>query len=422
MEYRPRVVDADLAELVASVPAVVVVGAKAIGKTESARRVARSLIDLSDPDQRAILAAGRGERLAAAAAPVLIDEWQYDPATWEAMRRLVDQDPSPGRFVLTGSANPHAVRVHSGAGRVVRVLMRPLSLAERGLVTPTVSLAALWAGTGSVAGATEVGVRDYAREIVDSGFPGIRFGPERSRHRLVASYLQSVFDHEVAELGRTLRRPNTLAQWLRAYAAASSTTTAYATIADAVPDDERASRATTVAYRDVLRQLWLLDEVPAFTVSRNRLKELGKMPKHQLVDPALAAAALRVTVDTLLDNTSGREFAQLRDGPLLGTLFEALATQSVRVYAQALGLDVSHIRTARGDHEVDLIVHSSDGRAVAFEVKLAATPSDRDVRHLTWLSEQMGADLVDRVVLTTGRQAYRRTDGVAVVPLALLGP
>ncbi|MBX3029789.1 MAG: ATP-binding protein [Chloroflexi bacterium] len=426
MRYQPRIIDADLAELVASVPAVVVVGAKAIGKTESARRFARSVLDLADPDQRAIILSDRQSALANADPPVLIDEWQYDPGTWEAMRRAVDADPTPGRFILTGSANPRGVRVHSGAGRVVRVRMRPLSLAERGIESATVSLRAMWtaatAGSLGIAGRTELSTIDYAREIVDSGFPGIRFGPERSRRRLVRSYVDSILEHDVPELGFVPRRPASLAQWLRAYAAASSTTATSTSIADAIPGDARPARQTIEVYRDVLSHLWLLDPVPAFPLGRSRLTEIGRAPKHQLTDPALAAAVLGVDATTLLAADAGRESATLRDGPLLGALFESLATQSVRVYAEALGLDVSHIRTARGEHEVDLMVHAPDGRALAIEVKLAATPSDRDVRHLHWLADRLGDDLVDRVVLTTGRQAYRRPDGVAVVPLALLGP
>lgn len=416
-------IDADLADLVQGVPAVAIVGAKAIGKTESARRLAGSVLDLADPDRRAIVQASRASALESDETPILIDEWQYDPPIWDSMRRAVDADPSPGRFILTGSANPSGTAVHSGAGRVVRVRMRPMSVAERGIAEPSVSLGDLWRGGGAVvAGQTEVRIADYAREIVDSGFPGIRFGPEQMRTRLVRSYVESVLEHEVPQLGFVPRRAESLAQWLRAYAAASSTTASYTAIADAVPDDQRASRATINAYRDVLSQLWLLDAVPSFPLSRNRLTELGKMPKHQLVDPALVAAILPAGVETLLDGTAGREFTSLRDGPLLGLLFESLVTQSVRVYAQALGLEVSHIRTARGDHEIDLVVHDATGRAVAIEVKLSATPGAPDLRHLDWLADRLGDDLVDRVVITTGPQAYRTSGGVAVVPLALLGP
>ncbi len=422
MDYRPRIVDDVLARLVAQVPAVAIVGPKAVGKTESAKRLARSVVDLADDEQREVVRAARKRVLTGAETPLLIDEWQYDPGTWEAMRREVDAEPSPGRFILTGSANPRGVRVHSGAGRVVRLRMRPMSVAERGIERPTVSLAALWGGDTAIGGATSVQLEDYAKEIVDSGFPGVRFGAEGGRAIRMKSYVESALEQEIPELGFVPRRPASLVQWLRAYAAASSTTATYTAIADAVPDDSRPTRPTINAYRDVLTQLWLLDQVPPFTLSRNRLNELGRSPKHQLADPALAAALLNVTTGTLLDASAGREYARLRDGALLGTLFESLVTLSVRGYAQPLDLEVSHLRTARGEREVDLIVHATDGRAIAIEVKLAAAVGDHDVRHLNWLHGNLGEQLVDRMVVTTGTTAYRRADGVAVVPLALLGP
>jgi predicted AAA+ superfamily ATPase len=263
---------------------------------------------------------------------------------------------------------------------------------------------------------------DYVREILSSGFPGIRQATSKAQRLLLKSYIESVVDEEMPLLGLNLRRPESLVQWLRAYAAATSTTATFESIADAIPEDARPSRATIADYREALSKLWLLDSVPAFTLSRNRLKELGKMPKHHLADPALAAVVLGVTEETLVNGSAGKEFVSFRDGPLLGNLFESLATLCVRVYAQPLDLEVSHIRTARGEHEIDLIAHGPDGRSLAFEMKLASVPSDRDTKHLNWLGEKMGNDLVDRVILTTGKQAYRRPDGIAVVPLALLGP
>jgi uncharacterized protein len=146
---------------------------------------------------------------------------------------------------------------------------------------------------------------------------------------------------------------------------------------------------------------------------------LSSPPRHQLVDPALAVRLLGVDAGALL---GGRRAAPASQGvPLLGALFESLATLSVRVFAQASEGRVSHLRTRGGDREIDLIVEGAALRVVAFEVKLGRTVADADVRHLLWLREQLGDDLLDAVVLTTGAEAYRRSDGIAVVPLALLG-
>lgn len=210
---------------------------------------------------------------------------------------------------------------------------------------------------------------------------------------------------------------------MRAYAAATSTTASYERIRDAATagESEKPARSTTIPYRDALECLWVLDPVPAWLPSRGPIRRLASAPKHQFADPALAARLLGATADNLL---AGRADGAgvLRGGSLLGALFESLVTLSVRVYAQAAEAVVGHLRTRAGEHEVDLVVERSDGRVVALEVKLAREVSDIDVRHLRWLRHQIGDDLLDAAVITTGDRAYRRPDGVAVIPAALLAP
>lgn len=171
----------------------------------------------------------------------------------------------------------------------------------------------------------------------------------------------------------------------------------------------------------MLERLFILDPVPGWQPTRNHIARLALPPKHQLADPALAARLLGASVDSLLSGAQSGPPVP-RDGPLLGALFESLVTLSVRVYAQACEAVVGHLRTHRGDHEVDLIVERGDGKVVAIEVKLNAGPPDDAVAHLRWLRERIGDDLLDAVVVTTGSEAYRRKDGIAVVPAALLGP
>jgi predicted AAA+ superfamily ATPase len=426
VDYLPRVVDASLRELLQGSKAISIEGPRAVGKTLTASRVTTSVVRLDNPDTRLIVAADRRQHLEELDPPVLIDEWQLDPPIWDTVRRMVDDDPQPGRFVLTGSANPRDTRLHSGAGRFLRLRMRPLSFAERETEVPTVSLAALWNGEGKVRGRTSVSLRQYADEIVNSGLPGIRSEPPRIRTAALDDYLGYAIEHEVPELGGVRRRPDSLRTWLRAYAAASSGTASFQAIAAAVDREALPSRSTITDYRDALSRLWLLDEVPAWQPGRPRLNQLGSAPKHHLADPALAASLLTTNADRLVaagglgDDDAG--LRGLRDGPMLGALFESLVTLSIRTYADALGLETAHLRTHRGDREIDLILHSGDGRVLAVEVKLAAAADDKDARHLNWLHEQLGDGLVDRIVVTTGERAYRRSDGVAVVPLALLGP
>jgi uncharacterized protein len=165
----------------------------------------------------------------------------------------------------------------------------------------------------------------------------------------------------------------------------------------------------------------VLDPVPGWKPTRNRIARLTEPPKHHLADPALATTLLGLTSRQLL---AGEEpgVAIPRDGTFLGALFESLVTQSVRVYAQAADASVGHLRTFAGTHEIDLIVERGDGRVLAIEVKLNPVATDKDVAHLRWLSKQIGTDVLDAVVVTTGSEAYRRADGIAVVPAAILGP
>lgn len=424
--YVGRVIDGELETLLSGLPAISIHGPKGVGKTASAGRLAASVLQLDRPGQLATLRGDRGiiERLKA---PALIDEWQLDPPVWDAVRRAVDSDRRPGRFLLTGSANPKDTRVHSGAGRIVNLRMRPLSFFERRLAAPTVSLASLvHRDAGVIEGHTAITLANYTREILASGFPGIRQGSEQFRRRELASYLEHALAEEVPALGSVVRRPDSLRAWLQAYAAASSSTASYESIADVVSSAARPARGTVIDYRDALTSLWLLDPVPAWTPRGVGIERLIRTPKHQLADPALAARLIGATEATLLGSVTDAdrrpEFRRFRDGPLLGALYESLVTLSVRVLAQPLELDVAHLRTHRGEHEVDLVLTTEGGNVIAIEVKLAEAIDDRDVRHLNWLHSQLGDRLIDRIIVTTGPYAYRREDGVAVVPLALLGP
>ncbi|MCD4527113.1 ATP-binding protein [Nocardioides sp. cx-173] len=420
--YQRRVIDDDLDELLPELAAISLEGPKGVGKTETARARAVTVHLLDDPRALQVMQADPS-RLLDGPHPVLIDEWQRLPSSWDLVRRAVDADSSPGRFILTSSASPATPATHSGAARIVQLRMRPLALSERGFPT-SVSLAALLGGTRpAIEGATTTSLEDYVVEILSGGFPALRGLGERALRLQLDSYLARVVDHDFPDLGRPVRRPDALRRWMAAYAAASSSTASYDTIRDAATGGEgdKPAKTTTGPYRDTLERLWLVDPVPAWTPSRNHLKRLGSAPKHQLADPALAARLLDVAAEDLLE---GRDVgpSMPRDGNLLGALFESLVAQSLRVYAQAAEANVGHLRTQGGIHEVDFVVTGRGRKCVAVEVKLSAVVDDDDVRHLHWLKGRLGEELVDSVIVTTGRDAYRRADGVAVVPAALLGP
>lgn len=273
-----------------------------------------------------------------------------------------------------------------------------MGLHERGQTEPTVSLAALLAGTaGKVGGTATYTLADYADAIVDSGFPGIMASPPRLRRALLDAYLRRIVDRDLPEQGYDVRRPETLRRWLAAYAAASSTTTAYSRLLDATTggDGSQPAKTNTIAYRDHLTQLWLLDPVPGWIPANNPIRRLQQAPKHQLADPALSARLLGITASSIV-SSSGAHMA--------GPLFESLVTLGVRVCAQAAEATVHHLRLTGGDREVDLIVEGAEGQLLAIEVKLTPDVDDSSVRHLKWLRGELPDRVADLVVATTGNR------------------
>ena len=398
-----------------------------VGKTTTALQRAGTVFELDRRETLEVISADP-QRLVRAPAPVVVDEWQRYPTSWDIVRRAVDDDPRPGRFILTGSASPAIRPVHSGAGRIVSIRMRPLSLSERwadpALWSPTVSLSELVTGSRPVIdGETAATLEDYVGEIVRGGFPGLQALSGRSRRAALSGYVDRVIDTDFVEAGHRIRNPGGLRRWMTAYAAASSTTASFERIRDAATSGhgDKPNRKATAPYIDTLERLWMLDPVPAWVPSRSRFAKLTIGPKHNLADPALAVTLLGLGVGALIEASPACPPVP-RDGTLLGSLFESLVALDLRIYAQACEANVRHLRKRGNQREVDLVVVRPDDRVVAVEVKLSQSVDDRDVRHLSWLRRELGEDLLDAVVITTGTTAYRRADGIAVVPAGLLGP
>lgn len=423
MDYRRRLIDDALDELFPDLAALALEGAKGVGKTATAGQRARTVLSMDNPNERAALA-GNYDLVMQVEHPVLIDEWQLEPQVWDRVRRAVDADSRGGQFLLTGSAGVAPdVRIHSGAGRIIRMQMRPLAWSERDFDRPTVSLRGLLSGVPQeIGGASDVDLPTYTDEILRSGFPGIRNLPPRARELQLDSYLARIVERELPEQGISVRRPRAIRAWLSAYAAATSTNAAYSVILDAATPGEgdKPARQTVAVYREHLQRIFVLDPLEAWIPTFAPLGRLTVTPKHHLVDPALAARLVGVGATGLLRGEGKR--VEPATGTWLGALFESLVSQSVRVYADAAEARVGHLRTKNNAREIDLIVERNDRTTLAIEVKLSDVVDTDDVRHLNWLRDQLGERLVDRIVVYTGKFAYRRPDGVAVVPLALLGP
>ena len=428
-EYQPRIADDDLRELLGALPAISIEGPRAVGKTRTALQLANTVHALDDPE--VLDAVRRTPRMITEGEPpILIDEWQRFPPSWDLVRRAVDEDFGPGRFILTGSARPESRPTHSGAGRIVTLRMWTTTLAERlsyrsGRPTRRVSLGSLLAGDRpQIDAGTDLAVEDYAKEIVAGGFPAWRLARGRAHRMLVDGYLHRTVEHDLPLAGHRIRNPATLRRWLTAYAAATSTVASYEAIRDAATSGEgnKPAKTTTVAYRDTLEAMWVLEPLPAWLPVGSHISRLKRSPKHHLADTALAARLLNATEDSLLGGQPampGGAGAGTRT--LLGALFESLVTHDLRVYAQAVEARVFHMRTWKDQREVDLIIERGGG-VIAVEVKLGTEVTRRDTRHLRWLRDRLGPGLIDAMVVTTGRRAYRTAGGIAVVPAGLLGP
>lgn len=420
-KYIKRTIDSELEELLVSLPSVLIEGPKAVGKTESAKRLALSKKQLDSPS---LIEVGKSDATALLTGekPILIDEWQRVPEVWDAIRREIDISSEPNQYILTGSAGPKNPPTHSGAGRIVSVRMRPLSLFERQITTPTISLSNLLEGKkGRLEGETKVNLIDYVSEIVKSGFPGLRHLSGRPLRAQLEGYINRIIDQDFKDHGLNTRNPEAIKRWMRAYAAATSTTSSYETIRDASTSGEasKPSKSTLIPYREVLERLWVLDPVPAWLPNNNQLGALAHPPKHHLADPALSVQLLGLDAKALLEGDESNVVFP-RNGTLLGHLFESLVTLSVRVAAQQSEAKVKHLRTARGKQEVDLIVERRDQKVLAIEVKLNSKVDSNDVKHLLWLKKKLGQDLLDAIIINTGPIAYRRPDGIGVIPAALL--
>ena len=414
--YRPRIVDSELEVLLGALGAVVLEGPKGCGKTETARRVAASEVRL-DVDANARQAAEADPSLLlGGAVPRLIDEWQVVPDVWNHVRRAVDDRGSPGQFLLTGSAVPRddATR-HTGAGRFARLRMRPMSLFESGHSTGEVSLAALLRGEAPRAPDPGLTVVDIVERIAVGGWPAIQSLPVEAALRAMRAYVGEVARTDIRRVDGVAHNPERVEHLLGAVARNVSTDASMTTMAsDVGTDAEELSRTSAHDYHDALTRLMVIEDQPAWGPHLRSRSRVRTGPTRHIVDPAVALAAMRAAPDRLLG-----------DIEYCGFLFQSLVVRDLRVYGQPLEAQVYHYRD-NTDLEVDAIVETADGMWGAFEVKLGGGAVDAAARSLTRFADRVdtrrsGSPGVLAVVTGTG-YAYRRDDGIAVVPIGVLGP
>lgn len=418
--YRPRLIDREVSDLLQMFGAVKIEGPKYCGKTWCAQAHANSEIRLDQEDTRNLVR--MDHRIALEGdVPHLIDEWQEIPGLHDDVRRAVDDSGTPGLFLLTGSSlPPQEGYSHSGAGRIARIQMRTESLLEQGISNGSVTICSLLSGKDVVAAAPEATIADIASWVCRGGWPAMRNMPERACARLNRQYLSSVFDEDAPrkKLSASMAR-NALASLARNVATAASYRTLRTDMArgelGSVTDDE------LVKYLDFFKSMYLLEEIPGWDVGIRSKKHLRTKPKRYFTDPALAASMLGVSSEALLSDTQ-----------LLGLLFENLCLRDLLVYLSASdGLQDARVCYYGDDTglEVDFVLQMPDGRWGAIEVKLAENKVPDGVANLLRLRDLAAKNAAQRmpppsflmVLVGRGSYAHGTPEGVRVVPVATLG-
>lgn len=406
--YVRRLLDDELAEVLRVHPAVLVVGPRAAGKTTTARQYAASIVRLDRPAEAAAFHADADATLATFDEPVLLDEWQEVPHLLGAVKRAVDDDSRPGRFLLTGSVRADLDAVTwPGTGRLIRLNMYGLSEREiAGATSAPSPLTVLAEGdpVALVAPASPPDLPGYIELALRGGFPdaALRLGGA-GREQWLASYLDQILTRDAVHVSG--RDPVRLARYFEVLALNSAGIVSDSTIFEAAAVDRR----TADAYERLLANMFILDVVPAWLT--NRLSRLVKTPKRYIVDPSLIAAALRMDPRSIL-----------RDGGLLGRVLDTFVAAQIRSELAVSGLRprLFHVRDKNGRHEIDLLTELGGDRVIAVEVKTSAAPTRADGTHLEWLRDRLGERFVAGVILHTGPSTFGLSDRIAAAPIASL--
>ena len=420
-KYRNRVVDAILQEKLEGKGAVLIEGPKWCGKTTTAEQIAKSVLYMDDPqskEQNVNMAALNPKRLLSGETPRLIDEWQIAPKLWDAIRFEVDHRDDLGQFVLTGSAVPPDTKeiTHSGTGRFSWLMMRPMSLYESGESTGEVSLSRLFEGKGEVDGESKLDLERIAFLICRGGWPRSIDMRDKIALNQAIDYYDAVVHSDINRADGVEKNPERVKRLMRSLARNQGQQIANTAIAaDIAANDESTINQETVAsYISALKKIFVVEDMPAWNPNLRSKSAIRTSDTRYFVDASIAAAALGIGPNDLINDLN-----------TMGFLFETMCVRDLRVYAEALGGSVYHFRNKAG-LECDAVVHLRNGSYGLIEIKLGGEKLIREgVETLTSLTESIDTSKMKepafRMILTAADQyAYRREDGICIVPVGCL--
>ena len=407
--YVRRAVDGLLDEMLAVFSAISLVGPHAAGKTTTAVRRAATVLRLDRPNVRTAIAADPDAMLAGLPEPVVIDEWQEVPDVLGAVKRSVDDDPRPGRFILTGSVRAEMEnRLWPGTGRILQVPMYGFSVRElRGRAADAAFIDRVAAdGVSAVrVHGDELNIRGYLDLMLEGSFPepALRT-PPAARGRWFDNYVEQMITRDIPAVAPR-RDPELMRRYLSALAVNSAGLVADESLREAAGINAKTARE----YQALFQRMFVLDLVPAWF--SNRIKRLVKMPKRYLVDPALVAAVLGLGHDAILY------------GPdMLGRLLDTFVAAQLRAELAVSRLNprLYHLREEHGRREIDLIIETASGLLIGIEIKASAMVTSSDARHLAWLRDEIGDAFAAGIVLHTGSYVFSLGDRLVAAPVSAL--
>lgn len=417
MKYLPRVVDKEIDELMEVMGAVLIEGCKWCGKSTTGLHHAKSVIEFQNPDRKQEYDEIKNTKPSLflnGEKPRMFDEWQMYPVVWDSIRTDVDHTGLKGQYILTGSAKPSEGKtMHTGTGRISRVLMRPMSLFESNESTGEVSFADIL-DNKDISGVSKLSLEDLASIIVRGGWPASIEVESETKYRFAKEYVKSLLHEEVKKIDGVERNAEKMQNVLRSLARNNSTQVSNATLEGDIKNnfDDDISRPTLTDYLNTLEKLFVIEDVNATNLNLRSKYALRTKPKKYFVDPSIATAILDIKPKDLINDLN-----------TFGLMFESLCIRDLKIYTESFGGDITFYRDEK-NFEVDAILRTSSGKWGAIEIKLGAGYIDEAANNLLKFKERVDVKKCGNpsflMVLTGANYSYKRDDGIYVVSIGTL--